>query len=204
MRKGVRLGHHHAAVDEGGGAIGVIDEHLDLVEPAGAGVAHAAGGDGLRRAENPVQCVVVVDHHVDDRTTGEIGAAEQRRPGRERLPARGEPRAGFPSSPLATRLRDLDVLRPEAQDVRDHEDAIGRLVGPHERLGIFEREGDRLLEEDVLASGKRSLGHLPVLRGGQADIDRLDAGVGENRLQIIRPTRADLARQGSPRSGLGA
>ncbi len=80
--------------------------------------------------------------------------------------------------------------------MRDHEDAIGRLVGPDERLGIFERERDRLLEQDVLASGERRLGHLPVLRGGQADIDRLDAGIGENRLQIIRPTRADLARQG--------
>ena len=25
----------------------VIDEHLDLIEPAGARVAHAAGGDGM-------------------------------------------------------------------------------------------------------------------------------------------------------------
>ena len=48
------------------------------------------------------------------------------------------PERGLPSSPVADPPRDLDVLRPEAQDVRDHEDAIGRLVGLDERLGIFE------------------------------------------------------------------
>ena len=112
------------------------------------------------------------------------------------------PVRGFPGSP--TRLAgDLDVLGPEAQDVRDHEDAIGCLVGPDERLGIFEREGDRLLEEDVLASGERGLGHLPVLRVGRQISIRLDAGVGENRLQIVRPTRADLARQGRRDRDLG-
>ena len=56
----------------------------------------------------------------------------------------------------------------------------------------------------MLAGGERGLGHLPVLRSGQADIDRLDAGVGENRLQIVRPPRADLARQRLAAIGLGA
>src|SRR3712207_7128299 len=50
------------------------------------------------------------------------------RPCRERLPARGESRAGPPQLAVRHPPGDLDVLGPEAQDVRDHEDAIGGLV----------------------------------------------------------------------------
>ena len=102
---------------------------------------------------------------------------------------------GVPSSPTGHLPGDLDVLRPEAEDVGDHEDAIAFLAGSDQRLA----------SSSVMAIGFSSRTCLPaasaasvagaVLRRRQADVDGIDVGVGDYRPEIVRPARADLFRQ---------
>ena len=43
----------------------------------------------------------------------------------------------------------LDVLGPESQHQADHEQSSARLGRTQDRVRIFERQGNRLLQEDV-------------------------------------------------------
>ena len=177
----------------------IVDEDLDLVEAAGTRIAFTAGGDRQRCAEDPIQCVVVVDHHVDDGAAREIGAAEQRRPGGKRLPARGKRRARRAQLTAGHLPRDLDVLGPEAEDVSHHEDAVGFGREALQCPRIVERESDWLLQQDVFARRERGLRRRPVLRRGEADVDGVDVRVGDDLREVVRPARADLARPAAGR-----
>ena len=79
--------------------------------------------------------------------------------------------------------------------MRDHEDAVGLLGEGDERVGILNQEGDRLLEQDVLARLDCQLGHLAVLRSRQTDVDAVDRRVVDQPLEIGCPGGAELIGQ---------
>ena len=97
--------------------------------------------------------------------------------------------SGRPSSPDGDDPPQLDVLGPEAQHEADDEQLAGALGRRDDRLGILERERDRLLQQHVLAGGECALGGLAVLRRRQADVDHVD----------VRPRRAARRDRPSPR-----
>ncbi len=94
-----------------------------------------------------------------------------------------------------------DLLRPHPlRVVTDHEGLGDHHAGRHtpQLLGFGGIEGDRLLAEHMLAGFQRldRPGHMQVV--GQRVVDRLDGGVGQQRL--VAPIRLRYA--GRPRGGL--
>ena len=72
-----------------------------------------------------------------------------------------------------------------------------RSAAAHDRVGVLERQRDRLLEQDVLAGGEGRLGPLAVQRRRQADVDGVDLRVPERRLEIVGQLCADRGRDRS-------
>ena len=107
--------------------------------------------------------------------------------------------SGRPRLPVGEPPLQLDVLRPEAQHEPDHEEAATPLRRGHDRVGVLERQRDRLLEQDVLAGGEGRLGPLAVQRRRQADVDGVDLRVPERRQEIVGQLGADRGRdRGGP------
>jgi hypothetical protein len=62
------------------------------------------------------------------------------------------------------------------------------------------RQRDRLLQEDVLAGGERSLGHLAMEQRRQADVDSVELRITDRRVEVGRCLGPDAL--GNPRGAL--
>ena len=93
---------------------------------------------------------------------------------------RREPMGGHGArqSQIARRNKKLQlhVLGPETQDEADHEHRMVARSGVDHCVRVAGRQGDWLLQEDVLASLERPLRPRPVKRRGQADVARAEVG----------------------------
>ena len=144
--------------------------------------------------------VEVVHHQIDADAAGARRVDHPVVPGRWRR----EPLGARRERPAELARRDdppqLDVLGPEAQHEADDEQLAGALGRRDDRLGVLERERDRLLQQHVLARGECPLGGLAVLRGRQADVDDVDVVARERRVEVVGRLRS--AQGGDARGAL--
>ena len=66
----------------------------------------------------------------------------------------------------------------------DHQGHAGRLGGGHDRLGIVDGGGERLLDQDVLAGLGAGDGDGAVRVVGRGDRNRVHGGIVENVVEV--------------------
>ena len=86
------------------------------------------------------------------------------------------------------------------RDVADHQHAA-QPVGERDELGALAVEGERLLDEHVVAGEEGRARELVVRRRRRCDHHRLDRGIVENRLE---GRRAERGRDRSIAAGSGS
>ena len=98
----------------------------------------------------------------------EVAAEQPAVAGRRERPSAAKANSGTNGSTWATMSS-----RPALRAACDH------------GVGVVRSQGDRLLDEDVLAGLQGGDGHLGVQMGRSADVDQVDVGVGEQVVEVF-------------------
>ncbi len=92
-------------------------------------------------------------------------------------------------------LLQLQECRMVLEQMANHDDTAGRRGGLCDPLAIGDRQGQRLLDEDVLAVPERRNRHLGMLLRRRGQHHRIDVGVGQHRLPVARRHRMLLGER---------
>ena len=151
--------------------------------PRGSAARRRAGRCAARArrraaaARAPRELVEVVHHQVDADAAGARRVDHPVVPGRRAARGAARSRAsGRPSSPEATMLRSSTYSGQKRSTRPTTSSFAGALGGGDDRLGVLERQRDRLLEQHVLAGREGALGGLAMPGRRQADVDDVDVG----------------------------
>ena len=164
--------------------------------------------DGPGEAADQADVMRVVDVQVDRRAPAPVGVGDPARPvglGDHPHQVRG------PELPVAARphgLGRVGELGEEREHVPDHQQLPARPRGGHHRVGLGGRQRDRLLDQHMLARLERADGESGVLVVGDAEVDEVDLGIGQqvgdvgmpgvSREVHLRPARAEVALDAGP------
>ena len=173
--KGQDSGIKRARLDAGL-CLGVSQDGMNVI-PASRRRLDSHRVHALRMSQNPMDEIHVVDLQVQQAATAPRRVAEPIAPGRVlREPRGGDGTDGADFARL-NQFLDARVLRPEAQDVRDHEDAAVGLRCLKHALGRSGIKRHGLLAKDVAAAlGGLDRGLLVEI-GRKADDDGVKAVV---------------------------
>ena len=159
-------------------------------------------GTGMHRqwpAEQKVDLVDVVDQEIDGHTSRYSGIGHPLVPvGRCRQTQGADDlrRADGASRDLT---HELLILGPKAQYESEQQFATTRIARRDNRLSVFDRQGNRLLKQNVTTGRERRLGYRTMERRRQADVDNLDVIACQRCEQVVRGLGpADLGDLGRP------